>query len=195
MDQLEQYDWMPESIRRDLRRFWSDFGRTLDEWERYVNDTVPGGMAAVGTRRGIEPLCRTGEPIVVGRFVPTWNNMARVVLDDGSVVIGSFEQASGVPQMPRQQWLDRAVELFGPDPKEWRFRCPACRGVQSIAQVLRDNRSFVMDDVKGWIYYSCSGRYTKSGCDWTLGGLMRIHRLEVVEPDGSVVPVFEFAEA
>jgi hypothetical protein len=195
MDRLERYDWMPETVKAALGRFWSDFGRSLDDWERYVHDTVPGGMAAVAMQRGIEPIARSelGRN-VVGRFVPMWNNIAWVVLDDGSTVGGSFEQRSGAPQMTKQQWIDRAIELFGKDSNEWQFRCPACKGVQSIAQVCRES-SMLPEDVRHWIHYSCRGRFTADGCNWSLGGLIRIHRLEVVEPDGSIVPVFEFAEA
>lgn len=43
--------------------------------------------------------------------------------------------------------------------------------------------------------FSCIGRFDKKqGCDWTLGGLLPIHRLQVVVENGVIVPFFEFEE-
>lgn len=181
-------EWMPESVRSGLWGFWVGHG-SVESWERYVGESVPGGMAAVGTVRTIHGY--GGKP-ATGRFIPMWNNIARVVLDDGSVEAGSFEQSTGVQTVSQEDWLARARVLFGPDTGGWRFVCPACGNVQSIASVLAAAPELTCDDVKGWIYYNCQGRYTAGGCDWTLGGLIRRHRLEVVKDDGSVMPVFEF---
>jgi hypothetical protein len=52
------------------------------------------------------------------------------------------------------------------------------------------------------IGFSCLGRFTGAGspkknsgnyCNWSLGGLLRIHELEVTTPDGEVHPFFEIA--
>lgn len=36
-------------------------------------------------------------------------------------------------------------------------------------------------------------RRNKRGCDWTLGGLFKLHELEVETPDGEVHPRFQVA--
>jgi hypothetical protein len=60
---------------------------------------------------------------------------------------------------------------------------------------MERNPALQADNVSAWVFMSCEGRYTKGvGCDWTLGGLFRIHTLEVVR-EGDVVPCFEFADA
>lgn len=189
---IQQYpwpEWMPEKVRAQLSEFWGCFGRTMADWERYVEESVPGGMGAVGETRTI----RSHDGPVTGRFVPAWNNMARVVMDDGTFRYGSFEQTSGGARTILQaDWLEWGVAWFGPDTDGWLFQCPGCGNQQSVNSVLKDNPELNRDDVKGWIYYSCQGRYGKGGCDWTLGGFLRLHKLEVVKDDGSVMPVFEF---
>ena len=190
MTEYDWPDWMPEPVRKELSDFWTCFGRTMADWERYVETTVPGGMAAVGS---VRTIYSSGGP-VTGRFVPAWNNMARVVWDDGTVRYGSFEQSGGVPTVSKKEWLDRGIVLFGPDMDGWCFVCPSCGNVQSVASILAVAPELARDDVKSWIYCDCQGRHVEGGCNWTLGGLLRIHRLEVVTADGSVVPVFEFEQ-
>ena len=184
-------DWIPESVQKSLLGFWSCPGRSLESWERYVEESVPGGMAAVGRTRTISGLYSRGP--VTGRFVPMWNNIARVVLDDGTDECGSFEQRSGVPVMTLDMWRESARKLFGPDPQNWKFRCPSCGNEQSTASVMALDASLKCDDVQRWILCCCQGRYIGGGCKWALGGFLKIHKLEVEFPDGSLQPVFEFA--
>lgn len=184
-------EWMPERVRKAIWEFWSCFSRTMEDWEKYVAETVPGGIDAVGQLRRVDGCEQAGQ------FVPMWNNIAWIVLDDGTVRCGSFEQSTGVPTVTKEQWLKRGAELFGSDTGTWRFRCPSCGHVQSVVSVQAIDPSLSAESVAGWIYYSCQGRQLDrkhGGCDWTLGGLFRIHKLEVLEPDGSVQPVFEFDE-
>ena len=74
--------------------------------------------------------------------------------------------------------------------------CPMCKTVQSLASLTRAmGPSSESDEVERYIGFSCIGRFTGAGphrrgsppgrgCDWTLGGLFRIHELEVVGDDG-----------
>lgn len=91
--------------------------------------------------------------------------------------------------------------------------CPACGTVQSIASLVRAGVD--PERAETAMGFSCEGRWTKAGqwpsdkdksakakvrravrgCDWTLGGLFRIHRLEVLTPDGKAHPFFEIATA
>lgn len=42
------------------------------------------------------------------------------------------------------------------------------------------------EEASQYIGFSCIGRFNnkRTGCDWTLGGLFRIHELEVITDDG-----------
>lgn len=87
------------------------------------------------------------------------------------------------------------------------LKCPVCGTVQSMA--LLRQQGCPDDKIETQIGFSCVGRWNgagpaerdgtpasgdKPGCDWTLGGLFRIHKLEV-EMDGKMHPVFEPATA
>lgn len=91
------------------------------------------------------------------------------------------------------------------------FRCPVCATVQSMASLRRAGAPD--DKVEAYIGFSCEGRFSGAGpwpakadrsaksqarrrvrgCDWTLGGLLTIHTLEVETDDGNVHPSFEVA--
>ncbi len=86
--------------------------------------------------------------------------------------------------------------------------CPICQTVQSATDLIRAGAGASMDEVERYLGFSCVGRWTNAGpfhsgkrrrapeqrgCDWTLGGLFRLHRLEVVSDDGRHHPRFEIA--
>lgn len=82
------------------------------------------------------------------------------------------------------------------------FVCPACGTVQSAQSLIDAGAS--SEEVGKYLGFSCVGRWTGApahrrgdapgkGCDWTLGGLFKIHKLEVVTPDGVHHPSFEVA--
>ncbi|HKY40722.1 MAG TPA: VVA0879 family protein [Polyangiaceae bacterium] len=84
------------------------------------------------------------------------------------------------------------VELFGQDPRAWRFKCPRCGHEQSHNEATA--RKPDLGDTSNWIYFACEGRRNPVvGCDWTLGGLFQIHTLEVVEDSGRAVRCMRFA--
>lgn len=87
------------------------------------------------------------------------------------------------------------------------FKCVMCGTVQSIASLVRAGVD-PHDAENKYIGFSCEGRWTnagpakrkagadnnhKRGCDWTLGGLLRIHKIEVETPDGKRHPTFDLA--
>lgn len=81
--------------------------------------------------------------------------------------------------------------------------CPICGTIQSIASLAAAGASPAAAERA--IGFSCEGRFTNAGpakqgrparpgtrgCDWTLGGLFRLHRLEVITEDGKHHPHFE----
>lgn len=71
------------------------------------------------------------------------------------------------------------------------FKCPRCGTLQSAQDLIDAGVGKTFADVEKYLAFSCVGRFTKKkGCDWTLGGLFRIHELEVVTPDGKHHPAF-----
>lgn len=95
-------------------------------------------------------------------------------------------------QISREEWLRTARDLFGDDPLEWRFQCPNCGTSQSGNDLLAAGVS--RDELDGVLAFSCIGRFeSDQGCNWTLGGLFRIHDTEVVS-EGVAHAVFDFAE-
>ena len=84
------------------------------------------------------------------------------------------------------------------------FVCPICGTVQSMASLVEAGAT--AEKAESIIGFSCEGRLTKAGpfkkanagsvrgCDWSLGGLFRLHKLEV--DDGARIhPLFELATA
>lgn len=83
--------------------------------------------------------------------------------------------------------------------------CPVCGTIQSVASLVAAGATH--EDAQRKLGFACEGRFTnagpwarkpsrarkaKRGCDWSLGGLFKIHTLEV-EIDGEVHPCFEVA--
>lgn len=82
------------------------------------------------------------------------------------------------------------------------FRCPACGTIQNAQDLIDAGAGKNLDEVEKYLAFSCVGRFThagqpprvkgtQTGCDWTLGGLFRLHDLAVVTPDGVEHPRFE----
>lgn len=91
--------------------------------------------------------------------------------------------------MTREEWLALGKKLYGEDFKQWKFKCVHCGNIQT-AQDFKDI-GVDPDDV---VFFSCLGRWKKGiGCDWTLGGVFRIHKREVTYEEKSI-PVFLFAD-
>ncbi|KKL08835.1 hypothetical protein LCGC14_2571850 [marine sediment metagenome] len=99
---------------------------------------------------------------------------------------------------PIKEWLELGVKLFGEDRTKWRFICPSCKNVQSAEMIRQHNPQIIDDDSlkrlhEQFVYFNCEGRLNdKYGCNWSLGGLFRIHKTEIILDDGSYHPVFEF---
>lgn len=95
--------------------------------------------------------------------------------------------------MTREEWHAEGVRRFGSDVKTWRFVCPSCGHVASVADWL------AVGATKGEIAFSCVGRHmsnaadmcTKPGpCNYAGGGLFKLNPLDV---DGE--RYFDFAPA
>lgn len=71
------------------------------------------------------------------------------------------------------------------------FRCPRCGTLQSAQDLIEAGAGQDFADVEKYTAFSCIGRFdTEKGCDWTLGGLLQIHELQVQTEDGEMHPRF-----
>ncbi len=111
----------------------------------------------------------------------------------------------------QDDFIAEASARFGDNVRDWKFVCPMCGTIQSVQQLLDAvvASGGTKDDVHGYIGFSCIGRFTgqgdvgiaaknrgekwDKGCNWTLGGLLRLHELEVVMQSGYRRPTFELA--
>lgn len=82
-------EWIPESVRQRLSEFWSEkHGRSPRAWMEsftYAYARHP----VIGTEVTCESDslwgCRGSTEPIVGRWIPMWNNMGRVVGSDGEI--------------------------------------------------------------------------------------------------------------
>ena len=81
--------------------------------------------------------------------------------------------------------------------------CPMCGTAQTGSDLIRAGAGETFDEIEKYLGFSCVGRFTGANsprkspdgkpCNWTLGGLLQLHKLEVVAPDGEKHPRFEVA--
>jgi len=81
------------------------------------------------------------------------------------------------------------------------FVCPMCGTVQSGRDLMAAGAGETFAEIERHLGYSCVGRWTEAEaprkepdgkpCNWTLGGLFKLHTLEVITADGQHHPSFE----
>ena len=101
-----------------------------------------------------------------------------------------------------------ALRAQGVPKEHLALKCPICGTVQSSVDLIKAGVGKDYDAVANYIGFSCVGRWNnagpfrhpkkyteaglpKQGCDWTLGGLFQLHKLEVITEDGEHCPRFE----
>ena len=91
-------------------------------------------------------------------------------------------------EMASTEYLAEAARRFGTDQAAWRFVCPACGHVQSVADYQAAGAP------EGAIGFSCIGRYLGGAYDWfqgttpcnyTSGGLLRVGGVRLTDLDGA----------
>lgn len=71
------------------------------------------------------------------------------------------------------------------------FLCPNCGTLQSANDLIKSGAGKDFTEIAPYLGFSCIGRWDNSkGCDWSLGGLFRIHELEVIDDKGKIHPYF-----
>jgi protein gp37 len=84
-------DWVPAEVRKHVEGFWgADQGRTPRDW---IRDMHQQGAPAFGSTVTLGDGFGPNAPKVTGRFVHAWNNIARLVRDDGTFAYTSFHHA------------------------------------------------------------------------------------------------------
>jgi hypothetical protein len=95
------------------------------------------------------------------------------------------------------------LKAQGVDRLDLAFKCPLCKTIQSMRSFIRGGSP--AEAAEKSIGFSCLGRITGAGsprkepdgepCNWSLGGLLRLHDLEVIDDDGKAHPHFTPATA
>lgn len=101
----------------------------------------------------------------------------------------------------KEEFLAEGKKLFGKSKKKWRFVCPVCGFIQTAEDLVSVGAGKAIEDVLGYWGYSCVGRWHKKGksgfkdpekkkgwkkeygCDYTVGGLFKLHQIEVSYTD------------
>lgn len=93
-------EWVPSKIREELSSFWGVFGRKPLDYHKHVNLEQYADIPRFGTHTSESRSIyfSPGRELKPGRYVHAWNNMGRVVHEDGSysvVHLGSRREFSG----------------------------------------------------------------------------------------------------
>jgi hypothetical protein len=97
------------------------------------------------------------------------------------------------------EWQAEGRRRFGEDEMRWRFVCPSCGHIASV-QDWKDAGASIRH-----VAFSCVGRwrggddkktFKKKGgpCYYAGGGLIGLNPVAVVQANGQVVNIFDFAE-
>lgn len=88
-------DWVPAEVREQIESFWSEqHGRSPREWEKSCREYY-NGHPTLGTRVTCESDAkwwrdsRSSDVPIEGRWVPCWNNIGRLITDNGVVHVRS----------------------------------------------------------------------------------------------------------
>lgn len=100
--------------------------------------------------------------------------------------------------------LQKELRSQGVSSLDLAFICPMCGTVQSARDLINAKAGNTFDEVEKYLGFSCIGRFTSTGphikntppgkgCNWTLGGLFQIHKLEIIDDEAMLNPLFELA--
>jgi hypothetical protein len=104
-------DWVPMEVRRQIVSFWSDFHRDRKDYLDNIaqNSGYQWGNGKMPAFGEVITVVRQGEHIT-GRFIHAWNNMARLVMPDGSYRVISSCDTYTKPEAAKWEALAFAVE-------------------------------------------------------------------------------------
>jgi len=94
--------------------------------------------------------------------------------------------------MTVEEWKAEGIRRFGPDQRNWRFKCPSCGYIASIREWKEAGAP------ESAVAFSCVGRWMKEHgqiwegkqpCNYAGGGLFRLNPVKVGDDE-----VFAFAD-
>lgn len=135
--------------------------------------------------------------------LPACSTVTASALDDPRATWG-FSQVPTEPPVPttipvarvlqREEWIQEGLRLFGPNKRDWAFRCPLCGQVQSVRDFLRHGL-----DPQGKVFNTCLGGLLSPSllpprrrCDLAFERLEGLALVFVIYK-GKNIPVFPFA--
>lgn len=80
---------------------------------------------------------------------------------------------------------------YGDDLLDWKFKCPACGNVQTMRQFKEAGVD------PNLAYLNCASRHNLGGkkeCKWTIGGLLKVGGIYVIDEDFVPKLIFDFAD-
>lgn len=109
-------------------------------------------------------------------------------------------ESAAMPTTINLEQFTAILLLQGVPMEHLAFKCPICKTVQSASDLIAAGAGQNFDQVEKYLAFSCVGRFTNAGphegnapgkgCDWSLGGLFRLHELEVITEEGESHPRF-----
>lgn len=112
------------------------------------------------------------------------------------------KEVEGMKRYTLEGWRTKLKDLYGTQARDFKFKCPACGKVTSVAEFVE--AGLTQDEAMNVAYQECIGRYTGAGspqkgkqpCNWAAYGLFGTlgNGVIVVAPDGKEIEVFDFAE-
>ena len=98
-------DWVPAEVQKSIEDFWSESQRrSPQEW---LKNSIDNGAPAFGAVVSLPQLHGNPSPLATGRFVHAWNNIGRLVLEDGSAAYVSFR-----PNFDPVAYAERCVKTL-----------------------------------------------------------------------------------
>lgn len=102
------------------------------------------------------------------------------------------------PVYTHAQWVEICMKRFGPNPLRWKFVCPVCQHVASVADWKAAGAP------EGAIAFSCVGRFQRVArdafdghgagpCNYAGGGLFHLNPVRVRMANGEIHRVFDWA--
>lgn len=131
-------DWVPAEVRKQIQDFWDDTSRGPGAWmENAEHNRAPDLGTVVFLPKGFS----NSAPLVRGRFVFAWNNIARLVLDDGTWVHTFFWPAVlADPMSYVQRHLDEARARLQQAHEQVQVQQERLAQWEALASAIQDTR-------------------------------------------------------
>lgn len=111
-DEFEWPDWVPQIVIKEIEGFWShECGRGPEQWVKDAEYAMQHYYAPPFGARGV--YCRTlpSSLPVYGRYIHAWNNIGRVVDNDGNVYLVSSGRPMNVNDLQRLLWQNMVSRM------------------------------------------------------------------------------------